>query len=79
MGSLNVVKSAAKRITGILQCLAGGNPDVSITCLLISGFHKAIPEETLFKPCTHLDKLVSEGKLGMKTGEGFYTYEKKKK
>jgi len=48
-------------------------------CGVLAGFRKADPEETLFKPVAQLDQLVSEGKLGMKTGQGFYTYEKKNK
>lgn len=44
---------------------------------ILDGFRTADPEESLFRPCTLLDKLVSEGKLGMKTGQGFYTYKKK--
>jgi len=45
----------------------------------ISGFQKAKPDEQLFKPCAVLDKLVLEGKLGVKTGQGFYSYDKNKK
>jgi len=44
---------------------------------IIDGWHKNYPENELFKPSPMLDKLVAEGKLGMKTGEGFYKYEKK--
>ncbi|CAK1586632.1 unnamed protein product [Parnassius mnemosyne] len=44
---------------------------------ILDGWHKKFPEEQLFKPIPLLNKLVSEGKLGMKTGEGFYKYEKK--
>ncbi|CAH2043072.1 unnamed protein product, partial [Iphiclides podalirius] len=44
---------------------------------ILDGWHKKYPEEQLFKPIPLLNKLVSEGKLGVKTGEGFYKYEKK--
>ena len=47
------------------------------TKFIIDGWNKAHPNETLFKPSPLLNKLVSEGKLGAKTGEGFYKHEKK--
>lgn len=44
---------------------------------ILDGWHKKFPDQQLFKPIPLLEKLVAEGKLGVKTGEGFYKYEKK--
>ncbi|CAG9788496.1 unnamed protein product [Diatraea saccharalis] len=44
---------------------------------ILDGWHKKFPDQQLFKPIPLLNKLVAEGKLGVKTGEGFYKYEKK--
>ena len=41
---------------------------------IIDGWSKNYPDEPLFEPSPLLDQLVSEGKLGRKTGEGFYKY-----
>lgn len=41
------------------------------------GWAKKFPDSPLFKPVPTLDALVAEGKLGIKTGEGFYKYNKK--
>jgi 3-hydroxyacyl-CoA dehydrogenase len=48
------------------------------TSSLYSGWCAAYPENPLFQPAESVNKLVEEGKLGMKTGEGFYKYDKKK-
>jgi len=42
-----------------------------------TGWHERFPDNPLFKPMEKVNKLVSEGKLGMKTGEGFYSHQKK--
>jgi len=47
------------------------------TKFIIDGWHAAEPDNELFRPSPVVDKLVSEGKLGRKTGEGFYSYKKK--
>lgn len=47
------------------------------TLSIISGWHKIFPDNPLFNPPESLKKLVSEGKLGVKTGEGYYKYDKK--
>ncbi|XP_034244743.1 hydroxyacyl-coenzyme A dehydrogenase, mitochondrial-like isoform X2 [Thrips palmi] len=47
------------------------------TKFILDGWHEKMPENPLFNPLDTLNKLVSEGKLGMKTGEGFYSYKKK--
>lgn len=44
---------------------------------ILDGWHKKFPDEVLFKPIPLLNKLVAEGKLGLKSGEGIYKYEKK--
>uniref|UniRef100_A0A8C9SLD3 3-hydroxyacyl-CoA dehydrogenase n=1 Tax=Scleropages formosus TaxID=113540 RepID=A0A8C9SLD3_SCLFO len=41
---------------------------------IIDGWNKMEPENPLFAPSPLLNKLVAEGKLGKKTGEGFYKY-----
>ena len=46
---------------------------------IMDGWHQRFPEVEAFKPSPMLDKLVAEGKLGRKTGEGFYKYEGGKK
>ena len=43
---------------------------------IMDGWSSRFKDETLFQPSEMLNKLVSEGKLGRKTGEGFYKYNK---
>lgn len=45
---------------------------------IVEGWHKKYPDNPLFEPLKSMQKLVAEGKLGLKTGEGYYKYEKKK-
>lgn len=42
-----------------------------------TGWHENYPDNPLFNPVGMVNRLVSEGKLGMKTGEGFYSHQKK--
>merc|ERR1711970_7273 len=42
--------------------------------LIMQGWSGRYPEETLFRRSETVRKLVAEGKLGKKTGEGFYKY-----
>ncbi|XP_035221432.1 hydroxyacyl-coenzyme A dehydrogenase, mitochondrial-like [Stegodyphus dumicola] len=46
------------------------------TKFIINGWHEKFPDNPLFKPVPLLNKLVAEGKLGVKTGEGFYKHKK---
>lgn len=41
---------------------------------IIDGWYETEPDNPLFSPSPLLNKLVAEGKLGKKTGEGFYKY-----
>ena len=44
------------------------------TKFIIDGWHKKDSDNPLFYPSETLNKLVSEGKFGKKSGEGFYKY-----
>lgn len=45
---------------------------------IIEGWHNRFPDNPLFDPLESMIKLVEEGKFGVKSGEGYYKYEKKK-
>lgn len=47
------------------------------TLSIMDGWHKKYPENPLFVPNESVKKLVSEKKLGVKAGQGFYDYGKK--
>jgi len=44
---------------------------------VMEGWHKRYPDNPLFQPIQITSELIKQGKLGMKTGEGFYKYDKK--
>jgi len=46
------------------------------TKFIIDGWHETYPDEPLYNPSPLLNQLVAEGKLGVKSGEGFYKYNK---
>ena len=43
---------------------------------IMDGWHERMPSDPLFNPSESLNELVKDGKLGRKTGEGFYNYKK---
>jgi len=43
---------------------------------ILDGWHQRMPDDHRFTPCSSLDKLVSSGKMGRKSGEGFHRYSK---
>ncbi|BFZ02770.1 hypothetical protein BsWGS_05809 [Bradybaena similaris] len=47
------------------------------TKFIVDGWHKRDPDNPLYKPIETLNKLVAENKLGIKTGQGFYSYNNK--
>ncbi|CAG9773138.1 unnamed protein product [Ceutorhynchus assimilis] len=43
---------------------------------IMDGWHQKFPDNPLFKPSVSMKKLVEEKKLGVKSGEGYYKYNK---
>ena len=50
---------------------------IDVNKFINDGWSKKFPNDPTYKPSKVIDKLVSESKLGRKTGEGFYKYGKK--
>ncbi|XP_064402152.1 hydroxyacyl-coenzyme A dehydrogenase, mitochondrial-like [Halichondria panicea] len=46
------------------------------TKFILEGWSERFPDNPLFKPTEHVNQLVEAGKIGMKSGEGFYSYKK---
>lgn len=49
---------------------------IDVLKLIADAWAKAEPENPLFRPSKLIDDKVAAGKLGRKTGEGFYNYKK---
>lgn len=47
------------------------------TYFIMAGWAEKYPDNPLFKKIDLLEKMYKEGKYGMKSGEGFYKYDKK--
>jgi len=45
------------------------------TLSILEGWHQRYPNEPMFKPSELLKRMVKEGKLGRKSGRGFYEWE----
>jgi len=43
---------------------------------ILDNWHQRMPDDHRFTPCATLEKLVAEGKMGRKSGEGFHRYSK---
>lgn len=77
---------ASARDIDIAMKLGAGHPmgpieladyvGLDTTNSILNGWHEKFPDHPLFKPLPILEKLVKEGKLGVKSGEGFYKYTK---
>lgn len=70
--------------TDIAMKLGAGHPmgpfeladsvGIDVLKLIVDAWHKNDPTNTLFLPSKLIDEKVAQGKLGRKSGEGFYKY-----
>lgn len=77
---------ASARDIDIAMKLGAGHPmgpieladyvGLDTTCSILKGWHEKYPNNPLFDPLPTLERLVKEGKCGLKSGEGFYQYKK---
>ncbi|CAD2213642.1 short chain 3-hydroxyacyl-CoA dehydrogenase [Angomonas deanei] len=52
---------------------------IDVGVLITTAWHKEFPDDPLFAPVTLPKKLFDNGKMGKKTGEGYYKYDSKGK
>jgi 3-hydroxyacyl-CoA dehydrogenase len=45
------------------------------TLFIVEGWHARFPDDPLFEPPRLLRSMVAEGKLGRKSGQGFYAWD----
>ncbi|CAC9549356.1 protein of unknown function -conservedhypothetical protein - conserved [Leishmania donovani] len=50
---------------------------IDVIKFIVDGWHAQYPNEPLFKPSPLINERVAAGKLGKKTGEGYYKYDSK--
>ncbi|KAK7201729.1 short chain 3-hydroxyacyl-CoA dehydrogenase [Novymonas esmeraldas] len=50
---------------------------IDVIKFIVDGWHAKFPEQPLFNPSKLINAQVAAGKLGKKTGEGFYKYDSK--
>lgn len=50
---------------------------MDVGCLILKGWHEDEPENPVYTPSKLIENKVKTGKLGKKTGEGFYKYDAK--
>lgn len=52
------------------------NDDYKLSVVMLLAQRKRFPDDPAYAKFVTLEKLVKAGKLGRKTGEGFYKYNK---